>query len=167
MTPKPSVMPKLVQCSPRSSSQQLAAASAKRKRRAASSESGSPSPAPGVGRHATKNKARRERVKQLKTAVAAKQAPAPKPSPNRASDTEWKAITVVSPAPGARICKFHNLSCGCRFGKQCRERRVCAGSVAVPITRGQPITSRSDLTSALHLVSPRRRLMSQLATEWW
>eukprot|EP00971_Amphidinium_carterae_P326758 6457758-Amphidinium_carterae.1 len=82
-----------------------------------------------------KSKTRRDRRKRAKISqpsapasrppAAAKRAPAPatnKSANERVPENEWKAIMEVPPAKGARICKFHNLSVGCKFGAACRQR---------------------------------------------
>lgn len=45
----------------------------------------------------------------------------------RVTDSEWTAIKRVAPrlVNGARPCTFWNVSAGCKFGPECRQKHVC------------------------------------------
>eukprot|EP00971_Amphidinium_carterae_P342341 6481617-Amphidinium_carterae.3 len=116
----------------RAIAQELTAGGVKRRREASLSSSGAS--AAGV-----KSKARRERRKKAKVGIkasvprppvaVAKRAPvtgakSDRVSNERVPDNEWKTIMEVPPAKGSRICKFHNLSVGCKFGAACRQRHL-------------------------------------------
>ena len=42
----------------------------------------------------------------------------------RVPEKEWKKIMCFS-YTGARRCPWFNCSLGCRFGEQCKNKRIC------------------------------------------
>eukprot|EP00971_Amphidinium_carterae_P230966 4583304-Amphidinium_carterae.1 len=156
MTPRPSVMPKLVQCSPRSSSQEEPSASALQLLQ---------NPTPplqllGLIRHAGSALSSSRMQSQPSELQPPSRPPTEPVTPSGRLSLLFHQRRVYASANSTTslvvvVSAFFAV------------RGMCAGSVAVPITRGLSITSRSDQTSALHLVSSCRRVMSQLATEWF
>ena len=43
----------------------------------------------------------------------------------RVAENEWAAIGKTKVVPGRRVCKFWNLSCGCKFENDCKDRHIC------------------------------------------